>query len=72
MVEKNMKEEEEPGLEERRARGQLGEGGEGRLAGFSQCANVLPWHGVQVGQTYMVRRTDNTWYQVSYLAFYLL
>ena len=33
---------------------------------------VLPWHGVQVGQTYMVRRTDNTWYQVSYLAFYLL
>merc|ERR1712012_1128732 len=44
MVEKNMKEEEESTLEERRAREQLGEG-------------------VEVGQTYMVRRTDNTWYQ---------
>ena len=32
MVEKNMKEEEEPGLEERRAREQLGEGVEVRLS----------------------------------------
>ena len=40
MVEKNMKEEEESGLEERRAREQLGEGVEVGLGGFSQCANI--------------------------------
>ena len=36
MVEKNIKEEEEPGVEERRAREQLGEGVEVRLESFQK------------------------------------
>ena len=50
MVEKNIKEEEEPGVEERRAREQLGEGVEVRLESFQKiCLSkgrvlLLPCH----------------------------